>query len=120
MLTRRLHDIDHLHENIWERAAKVEDEREHLNDFIVLSPVSSGRSPLSASRADRGLLYKIESPFRSLWQSLSSRLIPITFILALFFSHINPFKSKETHDEALSMQTVGIIINHSIFMSDYR
>lgn len=54
-------------ENIWKRRDNILEEEAQLKDLVVLSPISSSRSPFSASRADRGLLFRIEWPFRYIW-----------------------------------------------------
>ena len=94
-LQRKLHGIGHDHEILWERAITPEEEQRNLDDFIVLSPVSSGRSPLSASRADHGLIYKIELPFRYLWEIVSTTFITAFLILSELFTIHNPFKGKK-------------------------
>jgi hypothetical protein len=106
-LRTRLSKIGQLHEDLWERAITPEKEQRSLDDFIVLSPVSSGRSPLSASRADQGFLYKIEMPFRYLWQRASAIFIALFLVLSESITIPNPFKSKKRHNHHSSTPRVG-------------
>jgi hypothetical protein len=69
-----------LRENHWKIGSTLVVERETLDDFVVLSPVSAGRSPISASRADQGLVYKVERPFRIAWASIVSVYIILWFL----------------------------------------
>jgi hypothetical protein len=53
-------------ENVLRNGVSPEDERKRLKDLVVLSPISAARNPISASRADHGLVYNLERPFRQI------------------------------------------------------
>jgi len=68
-------------ENVWQKGRTPQEEKERLKDFVVLSPVSAKRSPFSASRADRGLVFQLERPYRFLWRFIWAIYYTIWFLL---------------------------------------
>jgi hypothetical protein len=81
-------------ENVWRKGVSPEDERKRLEDLVVLSPISAARNPISASRADRGLVYRLERPFRQVWAFLSLWVQLALYVVKEFWGVLN--KTKES------------------------
>lgn len=86
------------HENLWKQASSPTQEKDQLADFVVLSPISANRSPFSASRADRGLVYKLEYPFRVMWAYAQVLVIVFVWAISEYRTKAYPSRrSRNTH-----------------------
>ena len=81
-------------EYVWRKGVSPEDERKRLKDLVVLSPISAARNPISASRADHGLVYNLERPFRQVWEFLSLWVSLAFYVVKEFWGVLN--KTKES------------------------
>ncbi len=96
----RLNKTGHLYEDIWRRAPDPKLEEKNLRDLVVLSPVSSGRSPLSASLADRGLLFKILLPFFYLFNTATTIWIFIRLVFPEVFGFTRSHRGRNQEHTA--------------------
>ncbi len=103
-----------IHEDIWDRTSDPQLEEKNFVDLVVLSPLISGCSPLSASFVDRGLLFKILRPILDFISSLISRASAIWITISLILSEVSSsMRSDKERSRGFALFTANQHSRHS-------